>query len=93
MDEKSKGILLRCARIYFHTKNWPKAISEYENIAASFPDDPHLQEQLSLCYHGNGEKAKAHIHLDRALKLEEAAGRVDKFERLKLKIIEMGMHP
>jgi tetratricopeptide (TPR) repeat protein len=90
MDEREKGILLRCARIYFHTKNWPKAISEYQNIAQLFPDDPNVQEQLGLCYKGAQNIPEARKHLEVALRLEESMNRPDKAERLKLKLAELG---
>jgi tetratricopeptide (TPR) repeat protein len=93
LDEREKGILLRCARIYVITKNWPKAISEYEPIVKNFPDDPNVQEQVGLCYKGNNEKAKALMHFKEALRLELALGRAEKAERLKLKITECEAMP
>lgn len=93
MDEREKGILLRCARIYVITKNWPKAISEYEPIVRNFPDDPNVQEQMGLCYKGHKDKAKALFHFQAALKLEIALGREEKAERLRLKIAEVEAMP
>lgn len=93
MDEREKGILLRCARIYVITKNWPKAISEYEPIVKNFPDDPNVQEQVGICFKGNKEKAKALFHFKEAIRLEEALGRTEKVERLKLKLAEVEAMP
>ncbi len=91
MDEKSKGILLRCARIYFHTKNWPKALAEYANIAKECPEDPHLLEQMALCQANMNDKPGAKIKLTRAAEIEEAQGHAEKSQRLREKIAQLGL--
>lgn len=56
MDEKTKFILIICARVYFTTKNWEKAIKEYNSLMAEFQDDPNIIEPLAKSYYEAGVK-------------------------------------
>jgi hypothetical protein len=82
MDEKTKGILLRCARTYVMLKNWPKALVEYENLEAAFPNDPFILEPLALIHQSLGRQAAALVFARRAIASFKASGHADKAEKL-----------
>lgn len=83
MDERTKGILLRCARSYFTLKAWDKAIREYENLVGEFPEDPFILEPLSICYKNQGQLDKARDYLAKAIFAYTAKGHPEKGEKLK----------
>jgi tetratricopeptide (TPR) repeat protein len=78
MDERTKGILIRCARSYFTVKAWDKAIREYENLVEEFPDDPFILEPLSICFKNMGKFDKAKDYLARAIHAYSAKGHPEK---------------
>jgi tetratricopeptide (TPR) repeat protein len=83
IDEKAKGILLRCARSYFSVKAWEKAIKEYEGLVKEFPEDPFILEPLSICYVKMGQSEAAKEFLVRAIHAYNAKGHPEKAEKLK----------
>jgi len=82
MDEKTKGILLKCARTYFMLKNWAKAATEYEGLAAEFPNDPFILEPLAIAQMNLGQPDKAHQLAQRAIDAFNAKGQPDKAEKV-----------
>jgi tetratricopeptide (TPR) repeat protein len=89
VDEKTKSILLKCARVYISTKNWPKAVAEYEPIYSDFPDDPYVAEPLAKAYYETGNRVKAKELYEKALVLQIAKGDAAKAERIKADIERM----
>ena len=83
MDEKSKGVLLRCARSYFSVKAWDKAIREYEGLVRDFPDDPFILEPLSISYLKVGRNQDAKNFLVRAIHAYNAKGHPEKADKLR----------
>jgi hypothetical protein len=82
MDEKTKGILLRCARTYVMLKNWPKALAEYEGLEAEFPDDPFVLEPLALIHQNLGHAPTALVYARKAMAVFNATGHPEKAEKL-----------
>jgi Flp pilus assembly protein TadD len=82
MDEKTKGILLKCARTYFTLKNWSKARREYEPLAAANPDDPFVLEPLALIYQHQGETDLARAMALRTIQAFKAQGHPERAEKV-----------
>ncbi|MCE5300599.1 MAG: tetratricopeptide repeat protein [Spirochaetia bacterium] len=86
MDDKTKAVLLRCARVYISTKNWQKALVEYRSLYADFPDDPLITEPLARCYLETGNLFKAREMYDRVAAEYTAKGDTIKADRVKADI-------
>jgi tetratricopeptide (TPR) repeat protein len=82
MDEKTKAILLKCARTYFTLKNWPKASAEYESLLVEFPNDPFILEPLAIAHMNLGDVDKAHALAQRAMDAFKAKGQPEKAEKV-----------
>ncbi len=83
MDDKTKLVLVRCARVYTSTKNWVKAISEYENLRKEFPEDPYIVEPLAKSYYEIGDKMKAKELYEHVKQIYINKGEEQKAERVK----------
>ena len=78
-----KLVAVRCARVYVSTKNWAKAITEYELLKENFPDDPNILEQLGKCYMSTGDIRRAKNLYERAAAIYLEKGEAVKAERVK----------
>ena len=88
-DLKTKGILLRCARTYFHTRNWDRAQREYESINEKFPGDPLVLEQLGLVLMKKEMTYEGMRILKKAVEMHEQRGNPEKALQIN-EIIENG---
>jgi DNA-binding SARP family transcriptional activator len=82
LDEKTKLILVRCARVYFTTKNWEKAIKEYSSLMTEFPDDPNIIEPLAKSYYEAGNKEKAKELYEKVKSIYESKAELEKAQRV-----------
>jgi len=89
MDERTKSILLKCARTYFMVKNWEKALNEYRNLVREFPDDPFIVEPLSMCLKHMGRLKEAQEQLTQVVSLYERRGHPEKAEKIKVHLQEL----
>jgi hypothetical protein len=94
LDDKTKGVLLRCARIYTSTKNWDRAVAEYEPLYREFPEDPLIIEPLAKANFEKGNKLLAKDLYEKAMRIYGAQGDQLKAERVKADIIRLfGIKP
>jgi outer membrane protein assembly factor BamD (BamD/ComL family) len=89
LDEKTKTVLLRCARVYISTKNWEKAATEYETLYRDFPDDPLIVEPLAKANYEKGNKMLAKDLYEKAMRIYGAKGDQAKAERIKADIARL----
>lgn len=89
MDDKTKLVAMRCARVYFSTKAWKKAIAEYEILFQNFPDDPFVVEPLAKCYYEDGQMYRAKDLYEKVKVLYEKKGDAVKTARLATDIAKM----
>jgi tetratricopeptide (TPR) repeat protein len=89
MDDKTKLVAMRCARVYFSTKAWKKAIGEYEILYRDFPDDPFVVEPLAKCYYEDGQMYRAKDLYEKVRELYAKKGDTAKTERLQNDINKM----
>jgi tetratricopeptide (TPR) repeat protein len=89
VDDKTKLVAMRCARVYYSTKAWKKAIAEYEMLYQNFPDDPFVVEPLAKCYYEDGQKDRAKDLYEKVKVLYEKKGDAIKTARLAADIAKM----
>lgn len=89
MDDKTKSVLLRCARVYISTKNWEKALAEYKVLYADFPDDPFIAEPYAKANYETGNKFAAKELYEKVLRIYADKGDTVKAERIRLDIAKM----
>ncbi|MBN2755099.1 MAG: tetratricopeptide repeat protein [Candidatus Goldbacteria bacterium] len=89
MNEKTKLVLIRCARVYLATKNWDKAVSEYEVLYADFPDDPYIIEPLAKAYYEKGDRFKSKNLYEKVVAIFASKGDEIKVLRIKTDIAKM----
>jgi tetratricopeptide (TPR) repeat protein len=89
LDDKTKSVLLRCARVYISTKSWDKALSEYRVLYADFPDDPLIVEPLARANYETGNKFAAKELYEKALRIYADKGDAVKADRIKMDIAKM----
>lgn len=89
MDEKLKSVLLKCARIYISTKNWDRAVAEYEPLYNEFPDDPLIIEPFAKANYEKGNKLLAKDLYEKAMRIYGEKGDMVKVERLKADIARL----
>ena len=89
MDDKTKSVLLRCARVYISTKSWEKALAEYKVLYADFPDDPFIVEPLAKSYYETGNKFASKELYEKVLKIYTDKGDTVKADRIKMDIGKM----
>lgn len=89
MDEKTKGVLLRCARVYISTKNWEKAVREYEPLYREFPEDPLIIEPFGKANFELGNKLLAKDLYEKVMRIYGSRGEQLKAERIKADIARM----
>lgn len=82
MDEKTKFILIICARVYFTTKNWEKAIKEYNSLMAEFQDDPNIIEPIAKSYYEAGGKEKSKELYEKVREIYKTKGELEKAQRV-----------
>lgn len=93
MNDKTKLVLIRCARVYLSTKNWDKAVAEYETLHADFPDDPYIIEPLAKAYYEKGDKYKARSLYEKVVAIFASKGDEIKVLRIKMDIAKMFPEP
>ncbi len=89
MDEKTKSVLLRCARVYISTKNWEKAVHEYEPLYREFPEDPFIIEPFAKANYEIGNRLLAKDLYEKVMRIYGAKGDQVKAERVKADIAKM----
>ena len=89
MDDKTKGVLLRCARVYISTKNWEKAVHEYEPLYREFPEDPLILEPFARANYELGNKLLAKDLYEKVMRIYNDKGDALKAERIKTDIARM----
>jgi len=89
MNDKTKLVLIRCARVYLTTKNWDKAISEYETLYADFQDDPYIIEPLAKAYFEKGDRFKSKNLYEKVVAIFASKGDEIKVLRVKADIAKM----
>jgi len=89
VDEKLKSVLLKCARIYISTKNWDRAVAEYEPLYNEFPDDPLIIEPFAKANYEKGNKLLAKDLYEKAMRIYGEKGDMVKVERLKADIARL----
>lgn len=93
MDDKTKGVLLRCARVYISTKNWSRAVAEYEPLYREFPDDPLIIEPFAKANFELGNKLLAKDLYEKVMRIYGEKGEQVKAERVKADILRMFPSP
>ena len=89
MDEKLKSVLLRCTRVYISTKNWDRAVTEYDTLYRDFPDDPLIIEPLAKANYEKGNKMIAKDLYEKVMRIYGEKGDMLKAERIKADIARM----
>ncbi|MBN1114997.1 MAG: hypothetical protein JXA66_06615 [Oligoflexia bacterium] len=89
MDEKTKGVLLRCARVYISTKNWEKAVREYEPLYREFPEDPLIIEPFAKANFELGNKLLSKDLYEKVMRIYNDKGDPVKSARVKADIDRM----
>lgn len=82
-------MLLRCARVYISTKNWEKAVREYEPLYREFSDDPFIIEPLAKANFELGNKMLAKDLYEKVMRIYGEKGETVKAERVKADILRM----
>jgi hypothetical protein len=94
VDDKLKSVMLRCARVYISTKNWEKAVTEYELLYREFPEDPLIIEPLARANFEKGNKLLAKDLYEKVMRIYGAKGDQVKAERIKADILRLfGIRP
>jgi tetratricopeptide (TPR) repeat protein len=89
VDDKLKSVLLRCARVYISTKNWDRAVTEYDTLYREFPEDPLIIEPLAKANFEKGNKLLAKDLYEKVMRLYDEKGDQIKAERVKADIRKM----
>lgn len=89
MDDKTKSILLRCAKVYISTKNWPRAMAEYEPLYMEFSGDPLIIEPFARANFELGNKILAKDLYEKIMSIYGEKGDQIKVERVKADIARM----
>lgn len=82
-------MLLRCARVYISTKNWERAVREYEPLYREFPDDPFILEPFAKANYELGNKLLAKDLYEKVMNIYTAKGDQVKAARVKADIDKM----
>ena len=89
MDDKTKFVLLKCARVYVSTRNWPKVLAEYGALFNEFPEDPFIVEPFARANYETGEKYKAKMLYEKLKSIYESKGEAEKAARVQHDIVKM----